>query len=106
TLVKHMSLFSLLKEYLQKDQSVALAVIVRGPAELLGLKALIPAEGEPSGSLLETPLREALLQEAQRLMHERTSATRRFPSWQAGDEEIEIFFDVHRPAPKLIIVGG
>ncbi|MCK6629091.1 MAG: XdhC/CoxI family protein [Anaerolineae bacterium] len=99
-----MSLFSQLKEYLQQDQSVALAVVVRGPAELLGVKALIPAEGEPVGSLLETPLGEAVLQEAQRLMAERTSATRRYPSQEGG--EIEVFFDVHRPAPRLVIVGG
>lgn len=105
-----MSLFPLLKDYLQKDQSIALAVVVRGPADLLGVKALIPAEGEPTGPLLETPLREALLQDAQRLMAERTSATRRYPSPTPpsgeGQEEVEVFFDVHRPAPRLIIVGG
>ncbi len=101
-----MSLFPRLKDYLQKDQSVALAVVVRGPAELLGAKALIPAEGEPTGPLLETPLREALLHEAHQLMMERASATRRYPPLPAGHEEIEVFFDVHRPAPRLIIVGG
>jgi xanthine dehydrogenase accessory factor len=101
-----MSLFSQLKNYLQKDESVALAVVVRGPAELLGVKALIPAEGEPVGPLLETPLREAVLSEAQRLITERTSGTRRYPSLTEGSEEIEVFFDVHRPAPRLVIVGG
>jgi xanthine dehydrogenase accessory factor len=101
-----MSLFPLLKEYLQKDQSVALAVVVRGPAELLGLKALIPAEGEPTGPLLETPLREALWRDAHALMNERASGTRRYPAWPAGGGEIEVFFDVHRPGPRLIIVGG
>ncbi|NJN97608.1 MAG: xanthine dehydrogenase [Anaerolineales bacterium] len=100
-----MSLFSLLKEYLQQDQSVALAVVVRGPAELLGVKALIPADGEPVGSLLETPLREALLQEADRVLG-KGSSTVRFPSWQTDGEEIEVFFDVHRSAPRLVIVGG
>jgi xanthine dehydrogenase accessory factor len=100
-----MSLFSQLKEYLQQDQSVALAVVVRGPAELLGVKALIPAEGEPVGPLLETPLREALLQEADRVMS-RGSSTTRFSSWQTDGEEIEVFFDVHRSAPRLVIVGG
>lgn len=101
-----MSLFPLLKDYLQKDQSVALAVVVQGPADLLGVKALIPAEGEPTGPLLETPLREALLQDAQRLIAERTSATRRYLLSQGGEEQVEVFFDVHRPAPRLIIVGG
>lgn len=106
-----MTLFLQLKEYLQKDQSVALAVVVRGPADLLGAKALIPAEGEPAGLLLETPWRAALLQDAQQLLAERTSATRRYPlptdSLPEGSErELEVFFDVHRPAPQLIIVGG
>jgi xanthine dehydrogenase accessory factor len=108
-----MSLFSQLKNYLQKDQSVALAVVVRGPVELLGIKALIPAEGEPVGPLLETPLREAVLSEAQRLITERTSGTRRYPypsptlPLQGGEEGgVEVFFDVHRPAPRLVIVGG
>lgn len=106
-----MLLFSLLKEYLQNDQSVALAVVVRGPAELLGVKALIPAEGEPIGPLLETPLREAILQDARQLM-QGGSATRRYPypsptpPLEEGGEEIEVFFDVHRPAPRLVIVGG
>lgn len=100
-----MSLFSLLKEYLQQDQSVALAVVVRGPAELLGVKALIPADGEPVGPLLETPLREAVLQEADRVLG-KGSSTARFPSWQTDGEEIEVFFDVHRSAPRLVIVGG
>ncbi len=108
-----MSLFSLLKEYLQQDQSVVLAVVVRGPAELLGVKTLIPADGEPVGPLLETPLRQTVLQEAQQLMIERTSATRHYPypspspPLQGGrEEEVEVFFDVYRSAPRLVIVGG
>lgn len=101
-----MSLFSLLKEYLQNDQSVALAVVVRGPAELLGVKAVIPAEGEPVGPLLETSLRESILPDARKLMAQLRSATRRYPPLPAGGDEIEVFFDVHRPAPRLVIVGG
>lgn len=102
-----MSLFPILKDYLQKDKSVALAVVVRGPAALLGAKALIPAEGEPAGLLLETPLRDAVRQDAQILMAERISATRHYPVLPGmGEEEIEIFFDVYRPAPRLVIIGG
>jgi xanthine dehydrogenase accessory factor len=107
-----MSLFPLLKEYLQKDQSVALAVVVRGPVELLGVKALIPAEGQPAGPLLETFWGESILRDARQLMAERTSATRRYPypsptpPLSGGEEEVEVFFDIHRPAPRLIIVGG
>ncbi len=104
-----MSLFPLLKDYLQKDQSVVLAVVVRGPADLLGLKAIIPAEGEPVGPLLESSLRDLVVADAHQLMVERTSDTRLYPSsLQGGEEEggVEVFFDVHRPAPRLVIIGG
>jgi len=104
-----MSLFPLLKDYIQKDKSVALAMVVRGPGELLGVKALIPAEGEPVGPLLESPLCDQVLTDARRLMAERTSATRQyaFPSLEEGGQgEGEVFFDVHRPSPRLVIVGG
>lgn len=104
-----MSLFPLLKDYIQKDQCVALAVVVRGPGELLGVKALIPAKGEPVGPLLESPLRDRVLTDARRLMAERTPVTRQyaFPSFEGqGQEEVEVFFDVHRPSPRLVIVGG
>lgn len=96
------SLFPRLKAYLQKDQNVTLAVVVRGPEDLLGAKALIPAEGEPQGRLLSTRWGPQLLQDAGRLMQERaTSTTQRYQ-----DGAIEIFFDIHRPAPQLIIVGA
>lgn len=101
-----MSLFPLLKDYLQKDQSVALATVVRGPRELLGVKALIPAEGEALGQLLDLPLREQVMHDARQLMGQRASGSRTYPPLEEGSEGLEIFFDVHRSAPKLVIVGG
>ena len=59
-----MSLFSRLKDYLKQDKGVVLAVVVRGPAHLVGSKALIPAEDQPDGPLLETPWRNQILQDA------------------------------------------
>jgi xanthine dehydrogenase accessory factor len=102
-----MSLFSRLKNYIEQDEAVTLAVIVRGPADLLGTKAVIPENGEPTGSLLQTSWGAQVLADARELMQHRNSATRRYPALQAeGQEGIEIFFDIHRPAPRLIIVGG
>lgn len=100
-----MSLFSVLKDQIEQDQAVTLAVIVRGPEHLLGMKAVIPAAGEPVGTLLETPWRDQILSDAQELMR-RSPATRRYAPLETGQAEVEIFFDVHRPAPRLIIVGG
>jgi xanthine dehydrogenase accessory factor len=106
-----MSLFSLLKDYLQKDRSVALATVVRGPQELLGVKALIPAQGEALGSLLDLPLGDQVITDARQFIHNRATGTRRYPlrALSAAGKEpegIEIFFEVHLPAPKLVIVGG
>lgn len=95
-------LFPLLKEYIKRDEAVTLAVVVRGPQEILGHKALIPAQGEPRGALLSLPWSRQVLAAARQLMQERLDSTTR--RYQDGD--IEIFFDVHRPAPKLIIVGA
>ena len=44
-------LFPQLRTYLKRDESIVLATVVRGPAALVGLKALIPANGEPAGPL-------------------------------------------------------
>jgi xanthine dehydrogenase accessory factor len=98
-----MSLFSRLKTYIEQDQAVTLATIVRGPDSLVGVKALIPEAGEATGPLLETPWADQILTDAQRLMLQRHSATRRY---ETSEGEIQLFFDVHRPAPRLVIVGG
>ncbi|MBN1995725.1 MAG: XdhC family protein [Anaerolineae bacterium] len=98
-----MSFFSLLKNYLKQDKGVVLANVVRGPEGWLGQKVVIPAEGEPTGPLLATSLRDTILQDAQELMKQGTCATRRYP---VGQGEVDVFFDVYRPAPRLIIVGA
>jgi xanthine dehydrogenase accessory factor len=94
-------LFPLLKDYLKQDKGVTLATVVRGPQHLLGLKALIPSDGQPVGPLLEVPWQTKLLRDAYQLMGEHASATRRYE-----DDQIEVFFDVHRPPSQLIIVGA
>ena len=101
-----MSLFSRFTQYIKQDQAAALATVVRGPDHLLGQKALITDDGEPTGPLLETPWRERLLADAADLLRQRASGTRQYPPQIAGEPELELFFDVHRPAPRLLIVGG
>ena len=74
---------------------------MRGPEALLGSKALIPADGEPLGSLLEVPWHNLLMRDAHRLIGEHKSATCRYE-----DDKIEVFFDIHRPSSRLLIVGA
>ncbi len=95
-------LFPQLKEYITQDQNLTLAVVVRASEKLLGRKALIPLYGEAIGELLELPWGGTIPQDARHLMLERANSTTR----RYQDDEIEVFFDVHRPSPKLIIVGA
>jgi xanthine dehydrogenase accessory factor len=119
SLGEYMSLFSLLKEYIEQDKGVILATVVRGPEGLLGTKALIPVEGEPIGPLLETPLRDRILQDVDDVMKQRASVTRHYPLSLVHEkvpppvrgegkegEEVEVFFDVYPSASRLIIVGA
>ncbi|RME74184.1 MAG: xanthine dehydrogenase, partial [Chloroflexi bacterium] len=101
-----MSLFDLLKSYIKQDRAVALAVIVRGPQELLGTKAVIPDNDPPAGPLLETPWAGQILSDARDLLRYRTTDSRRYGPAGKYADGIEVFFDVHRPSPRLIIVGG
>ena len=114
-----MSLFSLLKEYIEQDKGVILATVVRGPEGLLGAKVLIPVEGEPIGPLLGTPLRDKILQDVDTIVNQRGSVTRHYPlslvhekaplpirGEEKEGEEVEVFFDVYLPASRLIIVGA
>lgn len=96
-----MTLFARLKNYIEQDKAVTLATVVRGPQQLLGAKALIPAEDKPAGPLLSTSLGDILVRDAQDLMKQRTSATRYY-----ADPAAEVFFDVYLPAPRLIVVGA
>ncbi len=127
--------FSPLKYAINQDQAVTLATIVRGPDDLLGSKAVIPVRGEPVGPLLETAWRDQILGDAYDLLQQRASTIRHYAaippgppkgemafqqrastvgryaaSLPSGEEEsqegVDVFFDVHQPAPRLIIVGG
>lgn len=95
-------LFPELRTYLKRDESIVLATVVRGPAALVGLKALIPANGEPAGPLLDGPWHDRLLADAYRLMQPGTGpVVQRY-----APDDLEVFFDIHRPAPKMIIIGA
>ncbi|MDX1520122.1 MAG: XdhC family protein [Anaerolineae bacterium] len=102
-----MTLFPLLKDYLKQDRGIVVAVVVRGPADLLGRKALIPVDAEPEGALLQTAIGPTIVADARALLEKRASKTRQYELDVSGrPETVEVFFDVHAPSPKLIIVGA
>jgi xanthine dehydrogenase accessory factor len=123
----------LLHAALAAEQSLVVATLIRGgPQEWLGTKMRLGAEDEPLGALLgHVPRPGQIIADARALLQTGQCATRRYdiicpkgestgedggypPVFSAhsisnlgqSDKEIEIFFDVNRPAPRLILVGG
>lgn len=102
-----MSLFQHLLEYIKRDQEVALVTVVRGPAAMLGTKAVIPMDEPATGSLLDSPLAAEIERDARDCIARRKSTTRSYPLHpDPATPEIEVFFEIHNSAPRLIIVGA
>jgi len=95
-------LTSRLEKSLQDEVSALVARIVSGAPTVLGRAALFASSGEVAGSL---GLRgdEQVRQIAASLLTDGASRTHVFPE---DEGEVRIFFEVHRPAPILVIVGG
>lgn len=98
-----MSLFSQLKAYIKQNQVVVLATVVRGPTAWLGLKALVPAQGIAIGPLLETAVSGQIQRDAQTFADQWHTAIKQY-SVEAG--KLDVFFEIYRPAPRLIVVGA
>ena len=90
------AVYDFLHDLIDKDQAGASVTVIRGPEELLGQKIAVSRDGRAVGKL-DTELDEAIVEAAQK-----ASASKRL---QLGDD-IEVFIDVVRPAPTLVIVGG
>ena len=88
------ALFEPVGEALRTETPVAVATVIRGPEGQLGRKLALFEDGRVVGSIDDAALAEARSALA-------AGRSRRIPS---GDREI--FVDVLRPSPRLIIVGG
>lgn len=93
-------LFATVRENIEQDEGLIVATVIRGPEQWLGAKLLVPENGEPGGPLLGMSLADQLVADARRLWQERSVST------VQNYDEVDVFFDMHRPAPRLIIVGG
>lgn len=94
-------LFDRLATEIQRGKLVAVATVLAGQG--LGAKMLLWPSGERLGSLGDAALDEAVQHRVADLLI--AQRNERF-SWPTGMGEVEIFVEVHAPAPKLIIVGA
>jgi len=79
---------------LRAEKPVAIATVIRGPEGDVGKKLVLFEDGTVSGAIDDAALAEA----RSALV---SGASRRIPT-----EDREIFVDVLRPSPRLIVVGG
>ena len=92
------SVFASLREAVRLDEPLALATVIAGPAPQLGGHAVLRAGGAAAGSL-EGPVRTT----AAAALAEALATSRPARVAVAGGE---LFVDVLRPLPTLVVVGG
>ena len=92
------SVFASLREAVRLDEPLALATVIAGPAPQLGGHAVLRAGGAAAGSL-EGPVLTA----AAAALAEALATSRPARVAVAGGE---LFVDVLRPLPTLVVVGG
>ena len=90
------ALFAPVGDALRTETPVAVATVIRGPEGELGRKLAVFEDGRVVGSIDDAALSEARSALA-------AGGSRRIPS---DNPSREIFVDVLRPSPRLIIVGG
>jgi xanthine dehydrogenase accessory factor len=87
---------------LSQGQAVIRTVVIRGPVDMLGQTDIFTREGRLGGVGIPA-VAERLPAEADSVLGEGFPQSRVFP---LSNGELEVFFDLMRPAPTLVIVGG
>ena len=93
----HHEIFNFVSRLIAQDEAGATIIVIRGPNELLGKKLAVSRAGETLGTLGDAALDDAAM------LAEKTAV---FPHRLQLTEDVEIFIDTVRPAPKLVMVGG
>ena len=86
--------YGLVRDALRAERSVAVTTVIHGPAEHLGRKLVVTADGRTSGDLGEPIDRET----------RNALADGRSRRLSIGEDEL--FVDVLLPSPRLVVVGG
>ena len=84
------------RQWIEGRDTGAIVTVVRGPEALVGRKILVDAGGKTSGSLgpdLDKAI-VSLIEEARRSSREQLS------------DDVDVFIDLFRPSPTLVIIGG
>jgi len=101
--------YEALRQAVSEERPVAAAVVVRGPAGLVGREIVVPEQGQVAGTLGADLDRQALRAARQGLAEgssRRLTIGREPGEGREAAEPVELFIDVLLPPPKLVIVGA
>ncbi len=98
-----LNLYTAVHQTIVADRLAATVTLIRGPAEVVGRELIVYEDGSQQGTL-GTWLDEPAIAAARAALVEEQAQRLTLP--EIATEPIEIFIDVLRPAPALIMVGG
>ncbi len=91
------AVYAFMRDLIARDGAGTAVTVIRGPEELLGRKLAVSRAGGKVGTLGDAALDEQATAVALSAVHShRVQLT----------DEVELFLDVVRPAPSLVMVGG
>jgi xanthine dehydrogenase accessory factor len=96
------AIYDELRRALQAEQLVALATVIVGPGT--GAKLLLWPDGRSVGGLGTAELDARVREQAAGALEAQRSE--RLAVDLGGGQGVEVFIDVHPPAPKLIVIGA
>lgn len=90
------AVFHFMRPFITEEKAVTSITIIRGPQDKLGQKLTVSRDGQRVGTLGAALDGLAVQAAAQAVVSKRVQLT----------DEIEVFLDVFRPSPTLVMVGG
>lgn len=97
--------FNFLRDLLNEDEPFAVATIIAGPSEILGQKLIVQRSGRLFGEI-GLSLDGLVAAAARAALASATSRRQTLAIPEAGLEPVDVFIEVVRPAPALIVIGG
>ena len=99
------SVYNFLHGLIDDDESAATVTIIDGPADLLGGKIVVQRGGRLFGEI-SSDIDGVIAAAARAALASGQSQRKKFELPDTNVEPFEIFIEILKPAPKLIMVGG
>jgi xanthine dehydrogenase accessory factor len=97
--------FSFMRDLLAEDEPFAIATIIAGPSKILGQKLIVQRGGRVFGKI-GISLDGLVAASARAALSTGKPDRQSLITQETGEEPVELFLEIVRPAPKLVVIGG